>query len=135
MDHNGGGTPHSVKRVVLPSGKAIEVVYFEKPAPAVAAPAPDLCRCPDCDSGLVQPTAWEDAGGGSWRVTLRCPECQTLREGCFGEAVLDAFDERLEAGSEELQADYQRLCRANMAAEVERFVAAIEAGAIAPEDF
>ncbi len=130
MDHQGSGTPHSVKRVVLPSGKTIEVVYFEEPK----RPA-DLCLCPDCGSQLVQPTAWEDAGSGSWWVTLRCPECETIREGRFGETVLDAFDERLEAGSEELQADYQHLCRANMAAEVERFVAAIGIGAIAPEDF
>ena len=157
MDHHGGAAPHSVKRIVLPSGKTIEVVYFgqtprpagpreQTPRPAGAAPAapdraaappaePDPCRCPGCGSELVQPTAWEEAGSGRWRVTLRCPECETLRQGCFGEAVLDAFDERLEAGSEALRADYQRLWRANMAAEVERFVAAVDAGAIAPEDF
>jgi len=149
MDHNGGAAPHSVKRVVLPSGKTIEVVYFGQtpratgqraaasaPDRAAAPPAePDPCRCPGCGSQLVLPTAWEEAGSGSWRVTLRCPECETFRQGCFGEAVLNVFDERLEAGSEALRADYQRLCRANMAAEVERFVAAVDAGAIAPEDF
>jgi len=149
MDHHGGAAPHSVKRIVLPSGKTIEVVYFgqtprpvgQRAAPAApdqaaAPPAePDPCRCPNCGSELVQPTAWEEAGSGRWRVTLRCPECETLRQGCFGEAVLDAFDECLEAGSEALRADYQRLWRANMAAEVERFVAAVDAGAIAPEDF
>jgi hypothetical protein len=49
-----------VRRVVLPSGRAIEVVYFENqpahaPAPAAAARRVtlDLHRCPDCDRGLV----------------------------------------------------------------------------------
>jgi hypothetical protein len=32
-------------------------------------------------------------------------------------------------------ADYRRLCRANMAEEVERFVAALESDLLLPEDF
>ena len=57
-----------VRRVVLPSGRAIEVVYFEnQPAHAVdAAPGTtpehtDLHVCPECDKHLVYPVEWSEA--------------------------------------------------------------------------
>ena len=52
-----------MKRVVLPSGKTIEVVYFrhadgvETQHPA-AEPHQDLHVCAECDSELVYPTEW-----------------------------------------------------------------------------
>ncbi len=55
---------HYVRRVVLPSGRAIEVVYFEsatEAAPAVHGHAPateDLHVCPDCEQALVYPQEW-----------------------------------------------------------------------------
>src|SRR3954471_18531718 len=69
---------HYVRRVVLPSGKTIEVVYFEDQAAAATAPvtasaAPahdesvqDLHVCAPCHSGLVYPTEWEEAGATHW---------------------------------------------------------------------
>ena len=49
---------HSVRRIVLPSGRAIEVVRFhDEPDTAT-----DLHVCPQCDSELVQPIAWGEAG-------------------------------------------------------------------------
>lgn len=132
-----GVPPHSVKRVRLPSGRTIEVVSFDGAPPArrVEGPVEDLCRCLRCDSPLVQPVTWEEAGGTSWRVLLRCPECETWRDDQFDQETVEAFDEALEAGTDELTADYRKLCRANMADEIDSFVAAVEAGAIAPEDF
>ena len=58
-----------VRRVVLPSGRAIEVVYFEplaaEAAGAAAAPprpaVEDLHVCPECDRDLVYPVEWEEA--------------------------------------------------------------------------
>ena len=54
--------PHAVRRVVLPSGKTIEVVYFADSEGGQVANAPtgDLHVCPDCTSTLVYPTAWEE---------------------------------------------------------------------------
>lgn len=133
-----GGTPHSVKRVRLPSGRTIEVVSFDDGAtrrPDVDAPVENLCHCLRCDSPLVQPVSWEEAEEGTWRVMLRCPECETWRDERFDQATVEAFDEALDAGTDALTADYRSLCRANMADEIDRFVAAVDAGAIAPEDF
>ena len=80
---------HYVRRVVLPSGRAIEVVYFDaQAAPADAAPAPrartrDLHVCPECDRELVYPVEWEEAGPTHWEVTLRCPNCEWTDIGVF----------------------------------------------------
>jgi hypothetical protein len=132
---------HHVKRVVLPSGKTIEVVYFKDAAEeetsfrTVVEPHQDLQVCPDCDSKLVYPTEWNEAGAETWQVKLRCPECQSVREGVFSAGTVEAFDEQLDRGTDELMADYRRLCRANMAEEVERLVAALESDLLLPEDF
>jgi hypothetical protein len=133
MDRNEERTSPRIKRVQLPSGKEIEVVHFETtPSPAEET---DLHRCPCCDSGLVYPTNWSEADDQSWQVTLRCPECETFREGIFGQASVDAFDEQLDTGTSALVADLRRLTRANMTEEGERFMAALAADAILPEDF
>jgi hypothetical protein len=48
---------------------------------------------------------------------------------------VDAFDEALDRGTEALASDYEQLVRANMGEEIERFVAALDADAVLPEDF
>ena len=120
-----------VRKVVLPSGKAIEVVSFDDVAPAGA----DLHICPDCSSDLVYPIAWEEADRSSWEVTLRCPNCEWLVTGIFEEEVIQRFDDTLDRGTEALVADLRQLSRANMEEDVERFAAAVFAGYVLPEDF
>jgi hypothetical protein len=143
MEDQGENT-HFVKRVVLPSGKTIEVVYFRNgedvPAPDTqqhppAEPHQDLHVCRDCDSRLVYPVEWEEAGPEDWSVVLQCPNCQVCREGVFTQETVELFDEELDRGADALARDYKRLTRANMSDEIDRFAAALEAGAILPEDF
>ena len=136
------GHTHYVKRVVLPSGKTIEVVYFkdvvDMPPLAeetVAEPEQDLQVCLECSSELVYPVEWDEAGPESWSVLLHCPNCDVYREGVFTQHTVERFDDQLDKGSDALARDYQRLTRANMAEEIDRFVAALNAGAILPEDF
>ena len=142
------GTPtpegHYVKRVTLPSGKTIEVVYFESArveaeqpgAEPAAAPARcDLHICPECRAELVYPTSWEEAGPENWRVALRCPNCEWAATGVFPQDVVDVFDERLDEGTEQLVTDLKQLMHANMSEEIDRFVDALEAEAVLPEDF
>ena len=131
-----------VRRVVLPSGRAIEVVYFEnQPAHAAASVAPDrreridLHRCPECERGLVYPVEWEEASPTHWEVQLRCPNCEWHTTGTYAQEVVDRFDEQLDRGTEALVRDLKRLTRANMEDEVERFSAALAADAIWPMDF
>ena len=142
---------HPTKRIVLPSGKTIEVVYFESraaalPSPASeapSAPAPstpaeetrDLHLCVNCESDLVYPVQWEEAGPDSWNILLRCPDCEWYESGVFAQSQCDRFDDELEAGTEALTRDFKRLMTANMAEEIERFIQALDADAIQPMDF
>ena len=132
---------HYVKRVVLPSGKTIEVVYFKDAVEqdssfrTVAEPEQALHVCTACSSELVYPTGWDEVDDESWQVQLRCPDCEHRREGVFSQTSVEAFDEQLDTGTDALTADYRRLCRANMAEEVERFTAALDSDALLPEDF
>jgi hypothetical protein len=135
---------HFVKRVMLPSGKTIEVVYFSEAEAAAAAAQPrqpevepdqELHTCLDCHSGLVYPVEWEEAGHNAWAVLLHCPNCGVHRDGVFSQDTVECFDEHLDRGADALARDYRRLMRANMAEEVELFVGALQADAILPEDF
>ena len=135
----------SVKRIVLPSGKTIEVVSFSEVAQELTArpeaprideaPAHGLHVCCDCGSHLVYPTEWEEAGRDAWHVWLHCPNCDCVGDGVFEQDLLDEFDEELDRGMEELAADLARLTRSNMSEDIDRFVAALEADAILPMDF
>ena len=133
-----------VRRVVLPSGRAIEVVYFENLAEAAATePLPtrersgqgELHVCPDCDRELVFPVEWSEVSPTHWEVLLRCPNCEWSEVGNFDQPTVDRFDEQLDIGSEILLGDLKRLQQANMEDEIDRFVRAIDADAILPEDF
>ena len=132
---------HYVRRVVLPSGRAIEVVYFETLAGEAAAATPsssslrDLHVCPECDRDLVYPVEWEEVSPTHWEVLLRCPNCEWTELGVFDQATVDRFDEELDRGTEALVRDLKRLTRANMEDEVERFAKALAVDAILPEDF
>ena len=131
---------HNVRRVVLPSGKTIEVVYIEEQhlasfAPSTGDQVQDLHVCGDCDSELVYPTEWEEAGATHWEVSLRCPNCEWTGTGTFEQDVVERFDEELDRGTEALVRDLKRLMQANMEEDIERFVSALAEGHIVPEDF
>jgi hypothetical protein len=148
-DH--GEQTHFVKRVVLPSGKTIEVVYFREggaPEPTLepaveellsefppAEPHQALQVCMSCDSELVYPVQWEESGPENWNVLLHCPNCDVYREGIFTQETVELFDEELDRGADALARDYKRLMRANMAEEIDRFAGALHADAILAEDF
>jgi hypothetical protein len=128
-----------VRRVVLPSGRAIEVVYFENvpaaPAASAAREVTDLHVCPDCDKRLVYPVEWQEASVTHWEVQLRCPNCEWQTVGLYDQETVDRFDEELDRGTEALVRDLKRLTRANMEEEAERFRSALASDAIWPMDF
>ena len=129
-----------VRKVVLPSGRTIEVVYFadEIARGDIAGPGAqtdDLHLCGSCASTLVYPIEWEEAGPSHWRVTLRCPNCEWSGTGVFEQELVERFDAELDRGTEALVADLKRLMHASMEDEIGRFVSALEADAITPDDF
>jgi hypothetical protein len=124
---------HSVHRIVLPSGRKIEVVRFEDDA-AEQETRP-LHICPECDSTLVQPLSWTEIDEERWELELCCPNCEWHEEGIHAQGEIEDLEDRLEDGLADLLDDLQRLARSNMAEEIERFVRALEADLILPEDF
>jgi hypothetical protein len=121
----------SVRRIVLPSGRSIEVVRF----PVETDTTHGLHVCPECSSPLVQPVEWGETTGGFWELTLHCPNCDWTTEGVFDQDQVDAFEERLDEGLADMLGDLRRLTQANMAEEIDRFAAALRADLILPEDF
>ena len=132
---------HHIRRVVLPSGRSIEVVYFESPGgkassrPAAHEQVTDLHVCPKCDDQMVYPVEWEEVSPTHWEVALRCPGCEWAHVGVYDQPTVDAFDDELDHGTEALVRDLKRLTRANMEEEVERFAEALDSDAIWPMDF
>ena len=122
---------HSVRRIVLPSGRSIEVVRFE----AEDGTRHGLHICPACDSELVQPVCWSETEDHRWELTLECPNCGWLEDGVYQREQIDRLEEKLDDGLAEMLADLKRLTQANMAEEIDRFISALNADFILPEDF
>jgi hypothetical protein len=92
--------------------------------------------CPDCSSDLVQPIAWEQVSGSNdWRLWRRCPECEWAGDDIHSESHIDEYDEQLDFGTRELAEELRALQQTNMEESVERFVGALQADLILPEDF
>jgi hypothetical protein len=122
---------HSVRRIILPSGRLVEVVHVDAPAPKPRG----LHVCPACDSGLVQPVDWNEAGEGFWELALRCPNCDWSGEGIFDRKQVDLLEEHIDDGLTKMLSDLRCLAAANMLEDSERFLAALRADLILPEDF
>ena len=92
-------------------------------------------RCPRCGSPFVQPGGIDRYGSERWRLDLRCPECDWAARHLFTTNEIEAIEEELDRGSDELIGQLANLIRINMADYVGRFAAALAADAIQPIDF
>jgi hypothetical protein len=122
----------SVRRIVLPSGRSIEVVRFGDRDEATRH---GLHVCPDCRSDLVQPVDWCEARDECWNLVLSCPNCDWYTEGLYTQEQVRDLEDRLDEGLADMLRDLQRLTQANMADHIDRFIAALYADHILPEDF
>jgi hypothetical protein len=123
---------HAVRRILLPSGRSIEVVRFDLDAEPTVRP---LHVCPACDGRLVQPSEWSEADNGGWRMTLACPNCGWSETGTYAADEVERLEAHLDDGIEEIIDDLRRLTHANMVAEMDRFLSALQHDVILPEDF
>ena len=122
---------HTVRRIVLPSGRSIEVIRFNDSEPAVR----ELFVCPTCQGDLVQPLEWSECEEGRWELALECPNCWWTESGVYEREQVERLEDKLDEGLADMIADLKRLSQANMAADVDRFVAALQSELILPEDF
>jgi hypothetical protein len=98
-------------------------------------PAEDLSVCPCCETDFVYPTDWSPTDNRRWRVSLRCPQCEWRGGGDFEQELVDRFDDSLDETMQSVLEDLELLTRANMEEQIERFIAALHADQILPEDF
>jgi hypothetical protein len=143
------------KKISLPGGKVIEIIYFSEPgadgAVDLETEAPDteavpalpiggedaleLHVCPSCESDLVYPVTWEERSGDAWSIERRCPNCEWRHVGEFDQEDVELFDDALNDGTEELLVTLRNFARSNMEADVERLIDAIHLDLIEPMDF
>jgi hypothetical protein len=102
-----------------------------------AAPnsAQALMACTCCGSRLLQLVDAEPHAPGGWDALLECPECWTAVDQHLEDDAMEDFDRAFDDGVRELVAELRRMTFRNMLEDVERFVAALQADAILPEDF
>ena len=119
----------------LPGGGLEPSIFETRLATTTRRRRDDLHICPSCNSELVYPTDWAPASNRHWEVALRCPECEWNGGGSYSQEVVDRLDEALERGTESVLDDLNVLTRANMEDQIDRFVSALTADHILPEDF
>jgi hypothetical protein len=127
--------PDTQNRPPAPADQ-LDVFYAEDGGVAEGASLPEhLHICFHCSGELVYPLDWSEEGQRHWRVILRCPECESRREGVFEQTAVERLDDELDRGSSALLGDLRRMTHANMTEEVDFFVRALEADLIIPSDF
>ena|SRR5205085_11770390 len=134
-----------VKRITLPSGKVVELVYMQAELEEAAAPAelevPDglhvrrIELCPTCGGDRVHPIDWREVADMRWELDVRCPDCRWFGSGTYDQDEVERFDDVLLAGAGDLTEELDRITREHMAEHLERFRAALDADAITPFDF
>jgi hypothetical protein len=135
-----------IKRIELPSGKVVELVYlqtgWEPQATTAAADAPSarihvrrIELCPQCGSDRVHPLDWREVEDMRWELDVRCPDCRWTGGDVYDQPEVERYDDVLLAGAGDLTEELDRITREHMAEHLERFRAALDADAIMPFDF
>jgi hypothetical protein len=140
---------YHVKRIVLPSGKTVEIVYYQadggepvitearevepEPAPEPAVRRLELCNA--CGGERVHPLDWHEVEDMRWEISLRCPDCEWSEVERFDQHEVERYDDILNDATDRLIEELDRITRENMTEAVERFRTALENDDILPFDF
>ncbi|MDX6496378.1 MAG: hypothetical protein QOE17_2364 [Gaiellales bacterium] len=136
-----------VKRIVLPSGKTVEIVYYQTTGsdPVISdvheieAGAELHVRqielCTKCGGDRVHPTDWNEVEELRWQLALRCPDCEWRTLEIYDAAEVERYDDVLNDATDRLIEELDRVTRENMSDAVDRFRSALENDGIMPFDF
>lgn len=122
--------PGEPRRVTLPSGAEFRVLAFTP-----FAGVPELHVCPQCKGTRVLPVHWEMAGPQHWAVLRRCPDCSWHGAGRHEQSELRRFDEELDRGTASMVRSLRAIVVERMTEDVDRFLDALAADHVLPEDF
>jgi hypothetical protein len=130
---------YDVERFIFPDGSERDMIVFEKDeaesSASLAPGRPETSVCPLCHSPLVHPTDWQRTGPTVWRITLRCPNCETTRTVQLSREEVEQYNRVLYEGTEMLSRQADQVTRRHFQEEADKFVAALEADLILPMDF
>lgn len=144
---------YHIKRLTLPSGKQVELLYLLPDAAATPVPVeidpvsdalparPETAAvrrielCPGCGSDRVHPVDWAEVDDRHWQLDVRCPDCRWRSSDVFDETEVERYDDVLNDGTDALIADLERMTQENMADHLARFTRALESDGIMPIDF
>jgi hypothetical protein len=130
-----------IERFIFPDGTERDMLVFERETAVSCPAAPDPAAprdahvCPLCGSPLVHPTEWQRSGPATWRITLRCPNCETQRTVTLDRQEVERLNRALYEGTEHLARQADQLVRRHFQEETAKFVAALDADLILPIDF
>ena len=122
---------------VLPDGSDAEVLCTAQEARDLryGGAEPAEITCASCGSDLVFPVDWENTLENTWLVVLRCPECDAEYEEALERWRIERFVTQLHTQKRALAKELARFITSSFVLEAKRFVAALNAGHIQPEDF
>jgi hypothetical protein len=132
---------YGVERFVFPDGTERDMLVFDRAHEDAAEAGPqafearDVQVCPLCSSRLVHPIEWQRIGPAVWRISLRCPNCETVRTVHLSREDVERYNRVLYEGTEKLSRQAEQIARRNFTEESDKFVAALEADLILPMDF
>jgi hypothetical protein len=136
-----------IKRIVLPSGKTVEIVYYQtggadpviSDVHEIEATAELQVRqielCVECGGDRVHPTDWNEVEELRWQLALRCPDCEWRTVETYDAAEVERYDDVLNDATDRLIEELDRVTRENMTDAVDRFRSALESDGIMPFDF
>lgn len=127
--------PNIRPRVQLPNERQQSAAHGRRRQPHEPTAPEQLHVCFHCGGELVYPLDWAEEGARRWRIVLRCPECESRREGVFEQSSVERLDDELDRATGELLSDLRRMTHANMSDEIETFIRALDADLIEPSDF
>jgi len=138
-----------IKKLTLPSGKIVEIVYLRDSAATVtgegAADAPPghaeelvirrIELCQSCGGERVHPLEWHEIAEMQWELHLRCPDCRWSGSGVYEQPEVERYDDVLNGATDRLVEELDRVTRENMIEWLDRFRSALASDLIVPEDF
>ena len=83
----------------------------------------------------MHPVDWHEVDERHWRLDVRCPDCRWMGSDVFAQDEVERYDDLLNAGTDALIDELERITRQNMADHLERFIRALEDDGIMPIDF
>ena len=92
-------------------------------------------HCLECGRDFMCPIEWDTVGEEHWLIHSRCGECGTWRSEVVTNAEAERYDVTLARQSEEIARGLARIDRERMAADLDRFVAALDRDLIDATDF